>query len=255
MVTADGVEISSSTMGSGTRGFVLVHGWCCDRSAMAPLARRLGRRGRTVNVDLRGHGASAPPTQRFDVEGFVADVQAAAKGAALEQPVLVGHSMGGRVVLAAAQREPALASALVLLDAAIVEDPGYVAARRRELDQDGWSDSFKARIDRLWLDSDSSVRRRRITHVMLRTPRNVAVGSLDAADAIDAPAALAGFAGPVLYIAASTAREQMATLRALKPDLMYAQVAGSGHFVQLDALSQVAAMIERFCELADLGTI
>jgi pimeloyl-ACP methyl ester carboxylesterase len=84
---------------------------------------------------------------------------------------------------------------------------------------------------------------------MLGTPREVAACSLDAADAVDAAAALRPSTCPVLYIAASRPREENATLRALRPDIAYGQVVGSGHFVQLDATRQVNAMLDRFCDL------
>ena len=87
---------------------------------------------------------------------------------------------------------------------------------------------------------------------MLRVPRPVAVESLDASDSIDAPTPLAGFPGPVLYIGASQPRESASALRALKPDLEYAQVVGAGHFVHLDAAEQVEAALRRFCRL-ELG--
>ncbi|HEX9052031.1 MAG TPA: alpha/beta fold hydrolase, partial [Anaeromyxobacter sp.] len=82
-------------------GCVLVHGYLGSPDALAPLARRLaGELGAAAvrAVVLPGHGSEAVPP--FDAAAFTAEVGRAA--AAIEGPVvLVGHSTGGSVLLAA----------------------------------------------------------------------------------------------------------------------------------------------------------
>ena len=201
-----------------------------------------------MSVDLRGHGESNPHAG-ISATGFVADVLAASRAAGVGSAILVGHSMGGRVALAVARAHPQLVRGLVLLDVAVAENPDYVAERRRQLDGPEWPGSLRGRIENLWMSSDAGDARHRATEVMLATPREVAIAALEASDDIDAAGALSEYRGPVLYIGASAPREQARTLEALNSDITYAQVVGSGHFVQLDAARQVNPMIDRYCAL------
>lgn len=92
---------------------VVVHGWGrTGDSAWWPL---LWETDRTVLVvDLPGHGRSSL-YERFQF-GHAADaVVRAVKDAELEQPILVGHSMGGPVALHALRHHRSLFSGLVMV--------------------------------------------------------------------------------------------------------------------------------------------
>lgn len=84
---------------------VLIHG-SLDRSAgMARLARALGAHWRVLRYDRRGYGRSRPHSGPFDVSRQVDDLL----GVLEERPaVLVGHSFGGHVALAASVAAPSL---------------------------------------------------------------------------------------------------------------------------------------------------
>ena len=99
---------------------VLVHG-SMDRSAgMLRLSRHLGDalggdRLRIVRYDRRGYGRSAPHPGPFGMAGQVDDLVAVLAG---RTAVVVGHSYGGNVALAAAAHHPELVAA-----AAVYETP------------------------------------------------------------------------------------------------------------------------------------
>jgi pimeloyl-ACP methyl ester carboxylesterase len=253
-IERDGARIWYEESGTGDPAVVLVHGWCCDSSDMRPLAQHLTARHHVLSLDLRGHGKSTGGLAGPSMDDYADDVLAVAALAKARSLVLVGHSLGGRVVLAAMTRgSRALAGAVlvlagaVLLDPAIEEDPDYVAARRRELDAPTATDLLRQRFERLFgPDVDG---RGVIVERMLRTPRAAAVAALEASDEFDASDALRGSADPMLYIASSDPHMDLPRLLALKPDLMYAQVVGAGHFVQLEATDQVNAMVDRFLAL------
>jgi 3-oxoadipate enol-lactonase len=86
---------------------ILVHGLGASMSdwrfQVAPLAERL----QVATVDLPGFGDSPPPAHAPAVDDYAAAVEALADALSPDAPVsLVGHSMGGAVVVQAALRRP-----------------------------------------------------------------------------------------------------------------------------------------------------
>ena len=109
------------------RSLVLaIRRWCLctgGRRIGRALLRRsstFSRSHRCVAVDLRGHGESDAPEQEYTIEGFADDVAAVCDELGVKDAALVGHSMGGAVVLALAVRRPDLTRAVAMLDPAIL---------------------------------------------------------------------------------------------------------------------------------------
>ena len=95
---------------------VLVHG-TLDRSAgMLKLSRRLQATFHVVRYDRRGYGRSAGHPGPFDAAGNTDDL-IAVLGATTKGPaVLVGHSYGGNIALAVADRRPELVAAVAVYE-------------------------------------------------------------------------------------------------------------------------------------------
>jgi pimeloyl-ACP methyl ester carboxylesterase len=102
--------------GKGHPAVVFVHGFGCALSDWDAQVAHLSTRHLTVAVDLRGHGASPGMAADCTVERYGADVAEVMKALALSPAVLVGHSMGCRVVIEAALQAPAHAAGIVLID-------------------------------------------------------------------------------------------------------------------------------------------
>ena len=120
-VERDGVALCYEEAGEGKPPVLLVHGWCCDHTYFAPQVEHFAQRGhRVVAVDLRGHGESDKPRQRYSMQVFADDLAWMCERLDFAQPVVVGHSMGGIVAFDLAARYPGLTSAVVMLDAAVV---------------------------------------------------------------------------------------------------------------------------------------
>lgn len=117
---------------------VCVHGIAQHGGIFAELGERLARLGHSVlAVDLRGHGDSErlPP---WNVETHVGDLFETLEGLGIERATWVGHSLGGRLVAAAAAAGPERSERLVLLDAAI-EVPAAAALQSAEIERLDWS--------------------------------------------------------------------------------------------------------------------
>ena len=71
---------------------------------------------RVVTLDLAGHGKSGLNRKDWTISAFAQDVVAVVNDLDLDEVVLIGHSMGGTVVLEAAVRMPERLVALVGVD-------------------------------------------------------------------------------------------------------------------------------------------
>ncbi|MEF3404434.1 alpha/beta fold hydrolase [Agromyces sp. CCNWLW203] len=97
---------------------VLVHGAGMDHSMFAAQATALIEAGHAVvTYDQRGHGASPLESgTRFTATAALDDLAALVDHLELDQPALVGHSLGGNVAQALVRREPERIGALVVID-------------------------------------------------------------------------------------------------------------------------------------------
>jgi len=109
MITAssiDGVPIAYEVLGEGTPALVFVHGWSCDRSYWKGQLEHFSRRHKVVAIDLAGHGGSGTERKKYTIESFGADVATIVDKLDLQHVILIGHSMGGDVIAAAARQLP-----------------------------------------------------------------------------------------------------------------------------------------------------
>ena len=115
-VSTDGVPIEYEVHGDGIPALVLIHGWSCDRSYWAEQVGPLSVHYKVVTIDLGGHGESGLEREDWTIDSFGADVAAVIRSLDLDPVVLVGHSMGGDVILQAARRMPERVRLLVMVD-------------------------------------------------------------------------------------------------------------------------------------------
>jgi pimeloyl-ACP methyl ester carboxylesterase len=114
--SADGVPIVYDRYGTSRSTLILVHGWSCDRSYWEAQAAALAYSFTVVTLDLAGHGESGVDRGDWTIASFGADVAAVAERLQMENIILVGHSMGGDVILEAARRLPGRVRGLVWVD-------------------------------------------------------------------------------------------------------------------------------------------
>lgn len=102
---------------AGKPAVVLVHCWSCDRGYWYAQVEELAEDFKVVAIDLAGHGDSdAGSRTDFTMTSFGGDVAAVVGDLGLERVVLVGHSMGGGVIVEAAQQLPGKVRGLVWVD-------------------------------------------------------------------------------------------------------------------------------------------
>jgi pimeloyl-ACP methyl ester carboxylesterase len=116
-----GVDLAWSERGSNSAGrptLVLVHGYTGSSHDFSLQVDALAADRRVLTIDHRGHGLS---TKTGHLDGYTIEQLSADLTALLEAmgegPVdLLGHSMGGRVVMGLVRARPDLVQSLILMD-------------------------------------------------------------------------------------------------------------------------------------------
>lgn len=94
--------IASDRTGSGPP-IVFVHGLTYDRRMWAPVIERLRDGFTCVRIDLPGHGESSDAST-YDLEAVMSAIRDLCERLELENPILVGHSVGGLIATFYASR-------------------------------------------------------------------------------------------------------------------------------------------------------
>jgi pimeloyl-ACP methyl ester carboxylesterase len=121
MFHVHGVDLAWSERGSGPAGrptLVLAHGYTGSSHDFSLQVDALAADRRVVTIDHRGHGLSTKVghLDGYTIEQLSADLTALLQAVG-EGPVdLLGHSMGGRVVMGTALARPDLVRSLILMD-------------------------------------------------------------------------------------------------------------------------------------------
>ena len=218
--------------------------------AWAPVAGRLAERYPTLCLD--------PATHTLDER--LAELRAVAPRGS----VVVGYSMGGRLALQLAAREPDRIAALVTVGASAGIEDAAERARRRAADEElaDWieSASIGAVVER-WEEQPvfagqpaelvAAQRPGRLAH----RPRDLATLLRSAGQGAVEPVwdALPGLNAPLLAIAGERDEPYVAAAARLAELAPYGRthvVAGAGHAAHLERPADVAAAIEEFLNSA-----
>jgi pimeloyl-ACP methyl ester carboxylesterase len=239
--------------GVGEPSIVLVHGWGANRSYMAPQFAYFRPRHRVISVDLRGHGDSDKPEQPYTIDGFADDVAWVCKQLNVDQPILIGHSLGGSIVLEMAGRHMWLRPAgVVILEALVVAPAALIDQFRPVLD--GMRSPAYPQVMREFMEQlfgphfDAADKAMRLDQ-MIANPQQAMVSALESVLAHDSEAAARTCAAPVIYVSSGPWYTDVARFRELCPHLVTGQIVGAGHYFELEVPEQVNPMIDRFVKV------
>ena len=108
---------------------VLLHGFLENITMWNDVVAEVSKRNRVVCVDLLGHGKTACVGYIHSMEKMADAVKTVLKELRIRKAVFIGHSMGGYVSLAFAEKYPENIKALCLLNSTTQED----SEERKEL--------------------------------------------------------------------------------------------------------------------------
>ncbi len=91
-----GIRVNYTQYGEG-QDIVLLHGWGQNIKMMEPLAKRVDENKRITIIDLPGFGLSNEPETSYSVYDYVEFLKEFFKELNIKNPILIGHSFGGRL--------------------------------------------------------------------------------------------------------------------------------------------------------------
>jgi len=250
--------------GSGAPPIFFVHGFACSHQDWRLQLAHFSQRHEVVACDLRGHGATPGRPHECSIEHYGGDVAALIANLEAPRAILVGHSMGCRVVLEANKLAPERVAGIVLVDGSRNPGTDPVAAERAAramIDQGGYA-AFAEKLFRGMFFSPSAQADAIVAravhesaefgpHLWPRTSRW---------DAAEMDAALAAVKAPLLAIQ-STRRSADGSRTPMQPgetspwlDDVRTKVAkarieivpDTGHFTMLEQPEKVNALISGF---------
>ena len=180
--SADGVPISYEVHGSGEPTLVFIHGWSCDARYWRAQVPHFAANHRVVVIDLAGHGHSGLEREEYTMAAFGADVEAVVGDIDAGQVVLIGHSMGGPVSVAAAQRMPEKVIGIVGVDT--FQDVGREMTRE---EFDAWMAPMKSNfrdgarqfVPQMFIDATDAALRDWVVADMSAAAAEVAVSAME----------------------------------------------------------------------------
>ncbi|SDU59162.1 alpha/beta hydrolase [Desulfobacula phenolica] len=101
--SADDSRIAYGTRGQGETTLLFVHGWLCDHKVWQPQIDYFSNHYKVAWLDLAGHGDSETNRQKFTMSAFAQDVKSVSDKVGGEKIILIGHSMGGPIVIETAK--------------------------------------------------------------------------------------------------------------------------------------------------------
>jgi len=244
----DDVAIRYEVQGEGEPTGVLVHGWGFDGRIWEAAVPRLARARRVVTLDLAGHGRSGRERRRPTIASFAEDVRAVVEAVGAPRVVLVGHSMGGDVVVEAARRLPGHVAGVVLVDTLLDVEArmpaDQLAAVFAALEAD-----FPAAVGaffRQWMftsATDPALVRSIVARAQAMDPE-VGLAAIRSALTHDARDALRALAVPVRAVNADRFPTRADVMRRYARDFDYGVVEGTGHYLMLEKPGRFGELLE-----------
>jgi pimeloyl-ACP methyl ester carboxylesterase len=247
-ISGDGVAIRYRTQGEGSAALVFVHCWACDQHLWDAQLPRFGKAHRVVTLDLAGHGTSGRERKDYTIEAFAQDVQAVVDALDLKQVILIGHSMGGPVILEAARRLGGRVSALVpvdtLLDVDRRNDPKQTEAFLGAMQADFKGAATKFMREWMFVPGSDARLIERVEVQVSTLPPEIGISALRHTWDYDSAGAMDVIKVPIHAVNADKFPTNLAAARRHAPQFEVTIMKGVGHYLMLEDPARFGDLLE-----------
>jgi len=248
-VDIKGKKINYEVEGDG-QAVILLHGWLANLETMKPIARYLVNNFKVYSVDIIGFGKSDEPDEPMHADDYGNFVKDFVETLNIENPIIIGHSNGGRAAINAVGRKLINCKKLILIDSAgiknkktlkgmfkvgiyklgkvilnIMPKTKYIEASKKEYMSSAGSDDYKA---------SSPVLKKTMVNILKEDQS-------ENCKKIDCPTLL-------IWGEKDTATQlwQAKKMEKLIPNAGLVSYPNAGHFSYIDNLTEVEAVIKNF---------
>ena len=232
---------------------VALHYWAGSGRAFAPLAPHLASYA-MLAPDLNGFG-EAPPKPDYSVDAYADQIAELVAAHGMRRYVLLGHSMGGKIALALAARQPAgLAGVALLSPSPPTPEPMEEADRHAALQAHGQAAAAETTFRKITARAVSEAMRRQIVADNLRSSPSAWAAWLQHGSREDLRARMPRVQVPCLLLAGEAdevlppAVHRAQTLPLLPSGTKLHLISGAGHMLPYEAPEAVAAQLRYFCQ-------
>jgi pimeloyl-ACP methyl ester carboxylesterase len=261
-----GARLFYERQGNGNPPLVFVHGFACTHDDWRAQVDFFWQQQCVVVCDLRGHGISTGDPAQCDIETYGADVSGLLYALNLPPAILIGHSMGCRVVLQAYLDAPPRVAGLILVDGSRVGtgDPQMAEeTMRQHIQTVGYPTMMQAFFADMFLEGSDPAVKEQIVNRALVLPEVIGAALFSRLIRWDAQymdAALSQVAVPLLAIQSTYINPErvrvplqpeattpwLELVRHHIPTAQIEIVSGAGHFTMLDKPQAVNQLLASF---------
>lgn len=248
--SVNGIELAYIRRGSGNP-LVLLHGYPLDHRIWDMTAPLLEKDFDLILPDLRGFGKSTTVDTPYTLDDFASDIAGLLDHLGIQKTAIAGHSMGGYIALAFANRYPTRVGGLGMVSSqAIADTPEKKDGRYKsvaEVAEKGTSGIVAAMTTKL---TPTSAVQDSAQAIMKQQDPAAFIGALKAmAERIDFTRLLETFHFPVVIvhgdrddlISVDRARE----VKNVVPHAYFVELSGVGHLPMMEAPQQTADALRR----------
>lgn len=256
--SGDNVPIAYETHGFGKPALVFVHGWSCDKSYWKEQVKAFSKKYEVVTIDLAGHGESGLERDDWTIESFGDDVSKVVQTLGLNEVILIGHSMGGDVIVAASGSLAGRVKGLIWVD--VYKKMGdYRTPAQSEAFMAPFRNSFKAKtnsfVRSMFPQGSDPVLVSRIAKDMSAAPSDVALDALRSAITYDRKVTVALDAIKLPVIAINPDSPATDTVSLKKYGIKTIIMPGVGHFPMLEKPEEFNRLLFKAIEELENATL
>jgi pimeloyl-ACP methyl ester carboxylesterase len=114
-IDIEDIKLCYEVAGEG-KPVIILHGWGCSKDTVQSITDHISKTHRAYALDMPGFGETPPPSEVFGIEQYTQVVEKFCRKLNIENPILIGHSFGGRISILFSSRNQT--SKVMLVDAA-----------------------------------------------------------------------------------------------------------------------------------------
>ena len=239
-INVNGIQIAYERHGKGTP-LVLLHGYPLDHHLWDDVVPLLKETFDLIIPDLRGFGESTTVATPYGMNDFASDIAGLLDQLGIQKTALAGHSMGGYVALAFAERYPERLNGLALVSSQVLADPPDRKEARYKTAAEVAEKGISGVVETMTSKFTSDPHWQAFARESMEKQQPAAyIGALKAmADRADSSGLLATIKYPVVVIHGDADAlipvDRAREVRAARPESTLVEISGAGHMPMCEA--------------------